>query len=209
MKTLPGYWAVRMALAFICAGAVAGCHTKETLGNDHSALGTEHVCSSCHGLAGRSDNPSFPNLAGQQKDYLEAQLKAFRDKTRADPHARTYMFGMAAKLDDATIDGLAAFYSAQKPANAASGNPTLVAAGAAIFKNGIASESVPACSACHGDHAEGNSAIPRLADQHATYIADQLQAFRANSRANEMMHENAKNMTDEQIRSVAAYVAGL
>jgi cytochrome c553 len=199
----------RLSLAAAALLAVAGCQTKETVGNDHSVLGTEHVCSSCHGLEGRSDNPTFPILAAQQKDYLEAQLHAFRDKTRADPHARTYMFGMAAKLDDATIAGLATFYSSQHAAYGVGGDPQLIAAGQKIFAEGIASENVPPCVACHGEHAEGNGAVPRLADQHATYLIGQLQAFRINSRANEMMHANALGLTDDQIRAVATYLASL
>jgi cytochrome c553 len=189
--------------------ALAGCQSAPSLGRDHAAFGTEHVCSSCHGLQGRSNNPDFPNLAGQQKDYLIAQLKAFHDKTRADPHARTYMFGMAATLSDATIEQLAGFYAAEPAAPGTPGNPALMAAGAVIYKNGIEAESVPACGACHGDHAEGNSAIPRLAGQHAGYVAVQLRAFRSNSRANEMMHANAKSMTDDQINEVSAYLASL
>jgi cytochrome c553 len=188
---------------------LAACQTKETLGNDHSTLGTEHVCSSCHGLEGRSDNPTFPNLAGQQKEYLENQLKAFRDKTRADPHARTYMFGMAAKLDDQTIDGLASFYASQKPAFGTTGDPSLIAAGERIFKSGIDSENVPPCFACHGDHAEGNGAVPRLADQHSSYLTGQLHAFQVKSRANETMHENARGLTNQQIDALAAYLAAI
>lgn len=198
-----------IAVAVAAGALLGGCQTKEMVGNDHSVLGTEHVCSSCHGMEGRSDNPSFPNLAGQQKEYLEAQLKAFRDKTRADPHARTYMFGMAAKLDDRTIDGLAGFYASQQPAQGVRGDSALAAAGEAIFKRGIDAENVPACAACHGDHAEGNSAIPRLADQHATYIEEQLRAFKVNSRANETMHDNARGLTDAQIRAVAAYLQSI
>ena len=75
--------------------------------------GTVHVCSSCHGPGGRSTSSTFPRLAGQQKDYLVAQLQAFRDHTRADPHAKTYMWGMAARLSDPLIEGIAAYYSSQ------------------------------------------------------------------------------------------------
>src|SRR5450432_3754162 len=60
---------------------------------DANVTAMEHVCSSCHGPEGRSLNPTFPNLAAQQEGYLTVQLKAFRDKTRADPHAHTYMWG--------------------------------------------------------------------------------------------------------------------
>src|ERR1700726_935042 len=77
--------------------------------------GTIHICSSCHGPDGRSVSSTFPRLAGQQKDYLVTQLQAFRDKTRADPHAQTYMWGMAAHLSDPTIDAIAAYYASQTP----------------------------------------------------------------------------------------------
>ena len=104
------------AFAFV-ALAVAACGGTgpETAGVDPVVAGTLHVCSSCHGPDGRSISPTFPRLAGQQKDYIVAQLQAFRDKTRADPHAQTYMWGMAARLSDPTIDGIAAFYASQTP----------------------------------------------------------------------------------------------
>ena len=165
-----------------------------------------HVCSSCHGPGGRSISSTFPRLAGQQKDYLEAQLKAFRDHTRADPHAKTYMWGMAARLSDAVIAGIAAHYSSQPAVPGEPDNSAGAAAGRKIFTEGIPARSVPPCQGCHGDHAEGNAVIPRLAGQHRAYIETQLRAFAANTRANEIMHENSKNLTPDEIREVAAYV---
>src|SRR5580704_4923202 len=100
--------------------------------------GTIHVCSSCHGPDGRSVSSTFPRLAGQQKDYIEAQLKAFRDKTRADPHAKTYMWGMAARLSDPLILGIADYYSRQPPVAGTPGNSPETAAGAKIYTKGIA-----------------------------------------------------------------------
>lgn len=195
-------------LVAACA-MLAGCHTKEMVGNSASAAGTEHVCSSCHGLQGRSDNPTFPILAAQQQDYLETQLKSFRDKTRADPHAHTYMWGMAANLDDKTIEAVAGFYASQPAAPATGGDPVLIAAGEKIFKNGIDAESVPACNACHGEHAEGLGPTPRLADQHPSYLKDQLHAFKVNSRANETMHANAKGLSDREIDEISAYLGSI
>jgi len=207
--TTQSWHTARAAIVIAACALLAACHTKETLGNDHSALGTEHVCSSCHGMEGRSENPTFPNLAGQQKAYIVNQLKAFRGKTRADPHARTYMFGMAAKLDNPTIEGLASFYAAQKPAAAITGDPSQIAVGEKIFKSGIASAYVPACFVCHGKSAAGRSVIPRLADQHAAYIIGQLHAFQVQSRANVIMHANAIGLTDPQIEAIAAYLASI
>jgi cytochrome c553 len=168
-----------------------------------------HVCSSCHGPDGRSISPTFPRLAGQQKDYIIAQLQAFRDKTRADPHAQTYMWGMAARLSDPTIDAIAAYYSSQTPVAGSPGDSPQTVAGKNIFTEGIPSEGVPACMSCHGEKAEGNGPIPRLAGQHQAYLARQLEAFASMARANEIMHENSKDLTPQQISEVTAYLATL
>jgi cytochrome c553 len=198
------------AFVFV-ALAVAGCGGTgpESGSADATVAGTVHVCESCHGPGGRSISPTFPRLAGQQKDYIVAQLQAFRDKTRADPHAQTYMWGMAAQLSDPTIDAIAAYYASQTPvAGQASDSPETVA-GKKIFTEGIPSESVPACMACHGENAEGNGPIPRLAGQHQAYLARQLEAFASMARANEIMHENSKDLTPQQISEVASYLASL
>ena len=185
----------------------AGCSGNDKPAAQAEVENTEHLCSSCHGAEGRSVNPTFPNLAGQQKDYIDTQLKAFRDKTRADPHAHTYMWGMAAHLSDPTIDGLAAFYSAQPSAPGVSGDRTEIAAGQKIFDEGIASKDVPPCKACHGEKAEGQGPIPRLAGQHRSYLEEQLAAFASQSRANDIMHENSKNLTPLEISQVSAFFA--
>ena len=203
--------ASRPAAFVFVALAVAGCGGTgpESGSADATVAGTVHVCESCHGPGGRSISPTFPRLAGQQKDYIVAQLQAFRDKTRADPHAQTYMWGMAAQLSDPTIDAIAAYYASQTPvAGQASDSPETVA-GKKIFTEGIPSESVPACMACHGEKAEGNGPIPRLAGQHQAYLARQLEAFASMARANEIMHENSKDLTPQQISEVTAYLATL
>ena len=73
------------------------------------------VCSACHGAAGISVLPDYPNLAGQKQKYLETSIKAYRDGHRK--HA--VMSPMAAGLSDADILDLAAYFSnlpAQSPA---------------------------------------------------------------------------------------------
>jgi cytochrome c553 len=198
---------------FLTALGLAGCggagQGPQAVAVPPDVAGTVHVCSSCHGPEGRSISSTFPRLAGQQKDYLIAQLTAFRDHKRADPHAQTYMWGMAARLSDPTIVALAAYYAAQPPVAGTPDNSPEAAAGRAIYTQGIPAENVPACMVCHGGKGEGNSAFPRLAGQHSAYIERQLEAFASNARANEIMHANSKNLTAEQIRDIAAYVRSL
>ena len=64
------------------------------------------------------------------------------------------------------------------------------------------------CVACHG--ADGNSAAadyPKLAGQHATYLASTLTAYRDGSRANAIMAGMAATLSDEDIIDLAAYYA--
>jgi cytochrome c553 len=164
-------------------------------------------CSTCHGPKGISVSSTFPNLAGQQAEYLEAQLKAFRDRSRADPHAQAFMWGMAAQLTDSTIKEIAGYFASQPPATGGTADPAEVAAGKKIFDEGVPAQDVPACQACHGDKGQGNGAFPRLAGQHRNYLEKQLEAFASNLRANEIMHENSKNLTALQISEVAAFLS--
>jgi cytochrome c553 len=165
------------------------------------------VCSTCHGPRGISISPMFPHLAGQQAVYLETQLKAFRDRSRADPHAQAFMWGMAAQLTDPAITEIAAYYAAQPPAPGKPAGREETAAGKKIFEEGIPAQQVPACQSCHGDKAAGNGPFPRLAGQHRPYLERQLAAFISNARANEIMHANAQNLTALQISQIAAFLS--
>ncbi|MGH8259744.1 MAG: c-type cytochrome [Steroidobacteraceae bacterium] len=167
------------------------------------------VCSACHGTAGRSISPAFPDLAGQTAPYLAAQLKAFRDQTRADPDAQAYMWGMAARLDDAMIEAIAAHYAAQQPAPGRPGDPRLIAHGRAIFEQGIPDRGIPACSSCHGDHAQGNGPFPRLAGQHAPYLLKQLLVIQSALRVAPVMHGVIQDLSRDQMHAVAEYLASL
>jgi cytochrome c553 len=117
------------------------------------------------------------------------------------------MWGMAAQLSDDTVQGLANFYSAQLPVPGTPEDPTEVAAGEEIFTEGVPDKEVLACMACHGDKAQGNGPIPRLAGQHRDYLEQQLAAFSSNERANDIMHETSRHLTTQQIDAIASYLA--
>jgi len=169
-----------------------------------------NTCSQCHGDRGLSIAPLFPDLAAQNKDYLVTQLQNFRDHKRGDAHAQAYMWGMAGQLTDDTINNVAAYFAALPPPPPTIGlDPAEVAAGKAVFEDGVAADNVPPCKTCHGEGAAGSAAFPRLAGQHREYLATQLLAFRSKQRYNEIMSPNVAQMTDEQIRDVSSYLASL
>ena len=58
------------------------------------------ACAACHGPAGAGIPAQYPRIGGQFAEYIEAQLKAFRDGTRSnDPNKMMRM--IAIKMTDA------------------------------------------------------------------------------------------------------------
>ncbi len=68
------------------------------------------VCAACHGQNGIAQIPTYPNLAGQNEQYLVAALKAYKNKQRTGGQA-AIMQGQAAALSDTDIANLAAYYA--------------------------------------------------------------------------------------------------
>ncbi len=65
------------------------------------------------------------------------------------------------------------------------------------------------CRACHGNKAQGVASYPKLSDKTPDYIVDKLETYRAGERIGPnsvLMIQNAKDLTDEEIASLAVYV---
>jgi cytochrome c553 len=96
-------------LAFIGSFLVY-CHPAIAANPEAAKATATSVCAGCHGPKGISLTPAYPNLAGQKEEYLIAQLKALRDKTRVAP----MMNGFATNLKDEDIANLAAYFATLK-----------------------------------------------------------------------------------------------
>ena len=64
------------------------------------------TCVACHGPAGVSTVPMYPNLAGQHATYIVSQLKAFKSGERKNAS----MSPMAKPLSEKDMEDLAAYY---------------------------------------------------------------------------------------------------
>lgn len=95
------------ALALILSAMPLTLAAKGDPGRGQSKAKT---CEACHGLDGKSVDPSYPNLAGQHESYL---VKALADY-RAGRRTNAVMSGMAAPLSDQDIEDLAAWYASQE-----------------------------------------------------------------------------------------------
>ena len=172
------------------------------------------TCAACHAADGNSAQAANPVLAGQHAEYTFKQLSNFKPqdgKPAERPNA--IMGGMVANLSAEDMSSLAAYFQAQKPAPRAARDAGLVKLGQAIYRGGILSRNVAACSACHGPSGAGVPAqFPRIAGQFAEYTAAQLRAFRAGERVNDpnrMMRAVAERLSDREIAAVAEYISGL
>jgi cytochrome c553 len=174
----------------------------------------KQVCVACHAADGNSVAPANPKLAAQHANYLNKQLTNFKPQGgKKAARESALMAGMVANLSDADMRALAAYYASQKLKPAAASDKDLAALGQKIWRGGIAGKSVAACAGCHGPDGAGiPGQYPRLAGQFAEYVDAQLKLFRAGGRANDpngMMRGVAARMSDEEIKAVAEYAAGL
>ena len=66
-------------------------------------------CIACHGARGVTDNPTFPNIAGQNAAYLGIQLANYRSGARY----HSLMTPIAQSLSEQDLRDLAAYFSSR------------------------------------------------------------------------------------------------
>lgn len=104
----PRHWTLAAATAASLALAAPA------LAQDKDALYLKSLagnCAACHGTNGKAaEGTSVAGLAGLERDYFIAQMKAFKSGARTG----TIMHQLAKGYSDAQIEALAAFFAAQK-----------------------------------------------------------------------------------------------
>jgi cytochrome c553 len=178
-----------------------------TLYTDGDAARGLPACVSCHGAGGNSTIAVNPKLAGQHEGYLYKQLVNFTTADRNQPVMTTY----AKMLSDEEKHNVAAWLVTQAPKPGAAKNKDTIELGKRIYRGGIAEKNVPACASCHGAAGAGIPVqYPRIAGQHQDYTVAQLNLFKAKGRKNSAeMITIASRMSDDEMKAVADYVAGL
>ncbi|MDO5609213.1 MAG: c-type cytochrome [Pseudomonadota bacterium] len=184
------------------------------------------ACAACHGLDGNGTDPAlYPRLAGLGERYIASQLALFKSGERVNDLMSPYAMPLSAQdmrdigayftskqsgagsADDREITDPASRYVGQK----------FYEPGQQIYRVGDASRDIPACMACHSPAGVGNpgAAYPHIGGQQDWYIARRLQEYRSGETAikdrahHDIMVTVAKNLTDEEILSLASYIQGL
>lgn len=156
------------------------------------------ICGSCHGENGVPDDPTVPILWGQQKAYLEKQLRDYRGGARDSQ----IMSSMAESLTTADVPDVATFLANRKWPDARRGVPQ------------PPPDAVAACQSCHHPNflggAAGDETAPRLAGQNREYLAAEMRSFATGGRANHAaMAALMKGLSDGERDAMARYLSGL
>ncbi|HWN07851.1 MAG TPA: c-type cytochrome [Pyrinomonadaceae bacterium] len=171
-------------------------------------------CARCHGLDGLGRGlGAFPGLAGQQATYLNLSMQAY---AKGERHSGI-MEPIAAGLTVDEMWELARYYSGLPKRSSSLAIPESASAierGRLIAQEGIPSQRVPACVACHGPgEIPRNPIYPTLTGQYADYLVLQLDLFKNENRGGtahaHLMRAVAPRITPEQMRDVALYYASL
>lgn len=172
------------------------------------------TCVACHQADGSGMNipggESWPRLTGLEPEYIVNQLKAFKDGSRNNAS----MLAFATMLNDEQMKDVATYY-ASLPVTT---QPTPPAVDEALLKHGekLALKGdwdryIVACTSCHGVGNQGNGVtFPGLAGQHPGYIAQQITAWKNETRKNDpqnLMAVIAKRMDDRDVEAVSAWLA--
>lgn len=186
-------------------------------------------CITCHGADGKGMAAAgFPRLAGLPVEYIAKQLNDFKAGLRANP----IMQPIAQALTGEEVDAVAKAYAERPKVNVKAGpvERPEQGSGAWIALRGAWDRNIPECTLCHGPSGVGvGSVFPPLAGQSAEYIEAQLKAWRgtkavpakgktkavpavAATRHNDpngLMQHIAVDLSEAEIKAVAAYFAGL
>jgi cytochrome c553 len=206
----------RLAPALATLVLAAGAHAQIAVKGDPAKAQqiVKQVCVACHNVDGNSTLPANPVIAGQHAEYAFKQLLNFKSEDgKAAERPSPVMTGIVASLTREDMANLALYFSGQQAKPRVARDAELVKLGEAIYRGGVMSRNVPACSSCHGPNGAGIPAqFPRLAGQHAQYTEEKLRQFRSGERANDpnrMMRLVAQKLSDKEISALAQYVQGL
>jgi cytochrome c553 len=161
-------------------------------GDPYAGVSASAPCAGCHGQDGNNTDPKIPRLAGQDAQYLEAAIAAYKDSTRTHDVMRSQV----SPLREQDAKDIAAFYSSKDPKALPARRLFTVA------------QWTEKCSRCHGD--KGNSTdmrFPVLAGQDETYLVKALALYHMGDRSNTLMFAMSFLMSESDIKKLAAYYA--
>jgi cytochrome c553 len=176
-----------------------------TRGDGIRGVALATACNNCHGANGISADAAIPSLAGQSVAAIYKQLEDYKSGKR-NPAVMGVYVGSLSK--DEMLDLATLFASFPSPYARAATPPGSVDAGARnLVEVGSPLRGIASCAACHGPLGLTPGA-PELRGQQRAYLEEEMQAFKAGRRRNdisEQMRSVARELTNDEIAKLAAY----
>ncbi len=162
------------------------------------------LCVDCHGETGVSNDAAFPNLAGHSVATIYKQLQDFRTRDRNAAVMGPYL-GSLSQQDMVDL----ATHFASLPVRAPGGGAAAASAYPAAHRLAEFGDPTRGISGCGACHTPGRmESAPPLEGQQRAYLEQQLQAFKAGTRHNdigEQMRSVARQLSKGEIAELAAY----
>ena len=196
-------------VALVAFASASAAHAQDAAAGQKKAA----MCIGCHGIVGyQASFPEIhkvPMIAGQGAKYIVSSLTAYKKGERKHPTMR----GIAGSLSDADMADLAAYYEKQNASmvKAVADTPAIAPSAevAALLTKG-------ACASCHGANFSKpiDPSYPKLAGQHADYLAVTLHAYSVQGnpqvgRSNAIMAGQVKQFSRSELKAMAKYIGSL
>ena len=181
------------------------------LAGGNTRLGAQlaaRTCSACHGDKGLSQT-NIPSLAGQSPYAIYKQLHDYRTDARVHPD----MSPVAKQLKPTDLAAVAAYFAAASKEYTAIGGRDLLGDEniEQLAREGDSRRRIPACLSCHLNGVGGPIETPVIIGQNREYMVQQLNAYAAGSRKNDVygrMRDIARKLTPEERAELARYFQG-
>jgi cytochrome c553 len=157
----------------------------------------EQGCKNCHGLDGKGVGPAIPHLSAQRELYLVASLKEYKEGKRT----HMALQDIAAKMTDADMRNIAAYYAGQPPVVVA---PATDVKQSSPYEQG--KKLAEACVKCHGEGGNATArGTPSLAGQQPLYLVAAIQEYHRGDREKSSMRSMLSDSDRMAVESLALY----
>ena len=215
-------WIASMLVALAVLGLTqpARSSQSEWTYDPENAQDVLEVCAACHGRNGEGGKDgTYPRLAGLKEEYIAKQLRAFKQRERAN--IAMYPYATERELPESDIRDVARILSEielpteMPPPNATMTSLERLRAAQAVFDVPRANGDVERgaalyeeeCSDCHGPEGWGEDDAPQLAGQYTEYLRRQLVSFQSGERLNEDMEGIFEELDDRDLQDIFAYLS--
>ena len=172
---------------------------------DGKALFTDKGCNACHGEDAKTPlEPGYPHLAGQNADYMFAQMKDIKSGTRANGLSVDTMKPILDEVSEDEMRALADYLASLGPI---AGKGDSAHPGKKLYMT-------KTCIACHGK--DGTKPImksyPFLAGQDKAYLIRQAVDIKTSTRKNggtNTMQPVMHLVTDEELATISDFLANV